>query len=163
MARNSHEASVKETQPFVGATTFSLAENASDGSVCGCEQRLVGSRQLDAIRILADGSLDERPVLSDTESTCNVDGSAELFDESFVAVESAHGLVDPDILMNTAVSIRSLNRTAALCNESLRRIWDSGKSFHHQRYEATGSNREIALRCCTPRRVVGPRPRKGQK
>lgn len=76
MARNSHEASVKEIKPFVGAITFSLAENASDSSVCGCKQRLVGFRQLDAFRIVADGSLDERPVLSDTESTCNIDGSA---------------------------------------------------------------------------------------
>lgn len=131
-ARNSHEASVKAIKPFTGAITFSLAENASDSSVCGCKQRLVGFRQLDALRIVADGSLDERPVLSDTESTCDIDGSAELFDEGFVAVQSAHGLVDPDILIDKAVSIWSLVRTVALCNESLQRIKDSGKLFHHQ-------------------------------
>lgn len=121
-----------------------MADNASDGSLCGCirEPAIIETlifkpwrirfRQLDAIRIVADGSLDERAVLPDTESTCNIDGIAELLDENFVVVESANRLVDPDILINGPVSIWSIIHTIALCNRSLRRTKDSGNTFDHQ-------------------------------
>lgn len=121
-----------------------MADNASDSSLSGCVREpaiietlifkpwLIGFRQLNAIRVVADGSLDERPVLPDTESTCNIDGIAELLEENFVVVESANGLVDPDILINGPVSIWSIIHTVAWCNRSLGRTKGSANTFDHQ-------------------------------